>query len=420
MINLKKVINSTLAYLIAAIFIYNCNSIWTTVTAYGRFINLFYIALVILSGIYILLSIETANKIIISKVASISILFLIYILFFVLFSPNKSATIKLSILAFLFIWIIGLNSQEIPEILLKYKSLMLIIAAFSLFFWIFGSVLHLISPSGAVLSNWSAFNGIALPVSSYHNFYFEAQNLNTSIANLTRNTAIFTEAPMASLNFSLALLVEIFIPYKQISHRKKVVKNIIFILSILTTFSTTGYILLLLVLLSRFLMSKKRSRFNGLIMILLPITVILITLIAFILLNEKLNFDSGSSSIRLDDYKVGFSAWLDHPIWGLGINSTYLLKQYMGNWRTFNTGFSNSLMDLLSGGGLYLTIGYIFCFIRGIFASVKLRNWDKLLFILFVIYLFVLTIFTYSYILIFMLIWFAFSTNTSFSTDDIS
>ena len=155
-------------------------------------------------------------------------------------------------------------------------------------------------------------------------------------------------------------------------------------------------------------------------MILLPITVILITLIAFILLNEKLNFDSGSSSIRLDDYEVGFSAWLDHPIWGLGINSTYLLKQYMGNWRTFNTGFSNSLMDLLSGGGLYLTIGYIFCFIRGIFASVKLRNWDKLLFILFVIYLFVLTIFTYSYILIFMLIWFAFSTNTSFSTDDIS
>ena len=161
MINLKKVINSTLAYLIAAIFIYNCNSIWTTVTAYGRFINLFYIALVILSGIYILLSIETANKIIISKVASISILFLIYILFFVLFSPNKSATIKLSILAFLFIWIIGLNSQEIPEILLKYKSLMLIIAAFSLFFWIFGSVLHLISPSGAVFCKLSAFKGIS-------------------------------------------------------------------------------------------------------------------------------------------------------------------------------------------------------------------------------------------------------------------
>lgn len=129
-----------------------------------------------------------------------------------------------------------------------------------------------------------------------------------------------------------------------------------------------------------------------------------------LLLNEKLNFDSGSSGIRLDDYKVGLTAWMSHPLFGIGIQNTHELIRFMGNWRTFNTGFSNSLMDLLSGGGIYITSSYVFCFFRGISTSTKTKDWNKFWFILLTIYLFILTIFTYSYILLFLLIWFAFST----------
>ena len=85
----------------------------------------------------------------------------------------------------------------------------------------------------------------------------------------------------------------------------------------------------------------------------------------------------------------------------------------MGNWRTFNTGFSNSLMDLLSGGGLYLTVGYFLCFGRGIFINIHIKNWNKFWFTILTLYLFILIIFTYSYILIFILIWFAFLTPKS-------
>ncbi|MDB6243564.1 O-antigen ligase family protein [Lactobacillus amylovorus] len=412
MFNIKKNVTNLLAYLIAAIFIYNCNSIWSTVPSLRRLINISYVILICISFIYILLSLNSQSRNNILKLGEITLGILIYLLVYCLFTPTPDKVIRIGIVVILFIWMVGINNNKtVPPILLKYKNLMVIIAGISLIFWLFGSLLHLIFPNGYILSNWSAFNGIALPVPNYHNLYFEAQNMNSNFNNFPRNTAIFTEAPMSSLNFSLALLIEIFFT-SSLNKWSKLQKSIL-ILALITTISTTGYLFLIFIFCIRLFQSKKIDTHRNLILIILPIIVIIGSLLIITLLNQKFNLDSGSSSIRLDDYKVGLAAWIDHPLFGIGIQNSNLLIQYMGNWRTFNTGFSNSLMDLLSGGGLYLTVGYFLCFGRGIFINIHIKNWNKFWFTILTLYLFILIIFTYSYILIFILIWFAFLTPKS-------
>ena len=78
----------------------------------------------------------------------------------------------------------------------------------------------------------------------------------------------------------------------------------------------------------------------------------------------------------------------------------------MGIWRWSNTGFSNSITKVLSDGGIYLFVGYMFCFIKGIVDSIKTKNKEKLLIVLIVLFLFITTAFPYTYILFFLLIWF--------------
>lgn len=146
--------------------------------------------------------------------------------------------------------------------------------------------------------------------------------------------------------------------------------------------------------------------------ILLPVLGIIFILVIFVLFNQKLNYDTGSSSIRSDDYKVGYQAFKDHPILGLGLaNNMLLVQNYMENWRSYNTGLSSSVVELFSFGGLYLGFPYIFSFIRGIFLSIKNRNKEKLFFVLMTLYLFILTIFTFKFITIFLLVWFGLSSS---------
>ena len=62
MFKIKKNVTNLLEYLIAAIFIYNCNSIWITVPSLRRLINISYVILICISFIYILLSLNSQSR----------------------------------------------------------------------------------------------------------------------------------------------------------------------------------------------------------------------------------------------------------------------------------------------------------------------------------------------------------------------
>ncbi|QXL46999.1 hypothetical protein [Lactobacillus johnsonii] len=405
MTDIKKFMYNLFCYVSAAIFIYDCRSMYSIVWHLGNLPN-YVLIISILGSMFVASSAITVDRL--RKLVIISLGFMVYMGIYAFFSINKNLLFWLTLIVLLFIWQMSLikDKEKIPKILLCYKNLLFIVALISLFFWLFGSILNIIKPNGVVLSSWGAIGNNLNVVPNFHNLYFETQNYRTGIEilnGLRRNSAIFTEAPMAALNFSIALLIEFLIGRKD--KKSRFIKAIL-VITILTTFSTTGYMFLIMLFFGIWV-SKGHHNVKNFQLVFIPILFVLIVLGLRSILTEKTNNNFSSVSVRLDDFKVGLMAWKQNVIFGIGVQNYKYLSQLMGSWRSTNLGFSNSLTDILSGGGLYLTLLYVFCFIRGLYLNIVQKNWKKVIFVVLMIYLFVTTFFTYTLILLYLLVWFA-------------
>lgn len=76
-------------------------------------------------------------------------------------------------------------------------------------------------------------------------------------------------------------------------------------------------------------------------------------------------------------------------------------------WRISMIGFSNSIAEVLAQGGIYVSIAYMYAFIRGLYLTIKFKSLDNFILILGTFYLFCTTIFSYQYILLLLLVLFA-------------
>lgn len=394
---------TVLSYIIGMIFIYNCRSMWSSnIVNGGRNNKIMYIILLITFSLF-LLATHNIPKNTLINLTIISIFFITYIGIYAFFSRHSTSLvsiIQLMIIILFFIWIVGLGYGN--GILVAYKNLMVIIATISVFFWLIISVFHLIQPTGVFLSNWGSINGRPVPIASYYNLYFEPQYINTFLGTYARNCGIFTEAPMASLNYSLALLVDLFIQPKETRNHK--LTRFLLVLAIITTTSTTGYLMLLFCLIFFFYKFNGNSKINLIKVVSVPIVCLVTIMVVLFLWNQKASTNSNSLSLRIDDYKIGFILWKQHPLFGVGLQNSSALSESMESWRLNQTGFSNSISEILANGGIYIGGVYILSFIYE-----SITNWNKdknkVMFILFTFFLFITTIFTYTYILLFLLVW---------------
>lgn len=392
-------------YMIAIVLIINCRSIWTTKYPAINSLDRNCFLLLLISAIAIILLKLKENETKIVPLIIVSMILILYFGIYILgstYEVSKGMDVRLASSIIILMWVINFttsNDYRISAILVKYKNLMVIIAIVSLFYWIFGTILHILHANGSFQTIWTG-TGLPSTIPSYDGIYFETQSLTTSYGILQRNSAIFTEGPMAALNFGIALLIENF---QQNESKRHKFSFFILCISIISTLSTTGYILLAIVFCYDVYFYDKFYKYRNFLLV--GIIAGFLIVIVF-LLKEKFNVDVGSSSVRLDDYVVGVEAWKQHPFLGNGVENNDYLKQFMGIWRWSNTGFSNSITKVLSDGGIYLFIGYMFCFIKGIVDSIKTKNKEKLLIVLIVLFLFITTAFPYTYLLFFLLVWF--------------
>ena len=372
-ITFSTIILKTGSLLIALSLMLNCGSIWGSEINNNKFGAITFICLIV--GFFLCCF---SSKININNSTLIGLLFLsVYILFY-LFQPininnlQKGFSLYFSFLV-LFLYItFSLKKGSLPLAIQYYINIITIVGLISLFFW-----LGFIHSNGIIYSNWGAEYGIPKTVKSYYNLYFETQTLN----NITRNSAIFTEAPMASLNFTISFIFQNLFNKNDKYHT---LKEIILIISILSTFSSTGYIALLIILVMKTIFTKYKNK-----NLFLPIVLILSIISLFLihsLLSSKLGTASGE--IRIDDYKAGFEAWKLHPFIGSGINTN-----------AFNT-----IMDILVSGGIYLFIPYLISIIYSFIQSLRHHNINNIILIIILCYLFATTIFTNTYILYFLFI----------------
>ncbi len=232
--------------------------------------------------------------------------------------------------------------------MLLYKTMrdqMYFLAFVSLFFWLFATILRIIPPSGEVWSNWGrAYR------SFYYGLYMEVPSklLSTPIY---RNVSIFCEAPAFAFFLSLAYAYE-----KFFSTTKNQIRQLVLILAMLSTGTSTALIVLVYCFIAERWLNRNKNSANRRLEKLVGGALIVA---AVFFLQRFIFSDSKRYSVYLRqmDYLNGIKAWLLSPIWGHG---------YMTDVTTYKSGFSNSISQLLIGGGLVLFLIYLLAFWIGI------------------------------------------------------
>jgi len=143
--------------------------------------------------------------------------------------------------------------------------------------------------------------------------------------------------------------------------------NWIFVISILTTFSTTGYLIMAIVLASMVIRKSSKRMFFVKMLIMIPL--ILSILFSPVILNKLFNSDSreyaGSTQRRILDTVVDYSIFRDYPILGIGLDNQETWQTY-SNQLSGGSSSSNSFTNYLAKIGLvgFLITLYPFMWFR--------------------------------------------------------
>ncbi|MCT3385399.1 hypothetical protein EFP33_01950 [Lactobacillus johnsonii] len=394
-INFQSYLIKITTYIIAIIMVLDSNSIYSKSIYSSSLSKIEFIILIVAISTLIILS-NNINKNWKNYLLITSILFG-YIFIYVLLQRNRIAIftgitdLGKFILMFSLAYLVYKNSKK-PFLMTAYCNVVFIVAIVSLIFWIFGSNLHLLQPTGTFLSKWNELDDYQ-GVLSYYNLYFETQTLNQTI----RNSAIFVEAPMASLTFSMALCLEVLYQNNTKFH---IIKVLVLIMAIISTVSSTGYICLLLTM-GYLLLTSKSSNIYLLIVktTIIPIILVVGMILINYFLSQKLNSNSGFSRKR--DYINSFIAWINYPFMGTGIDidGNFLLPSGI---KIGKFGYSNSFGRVLGENGIYILSLYLISIINSVYTSINTKDTKRLFLTFILIYLFITTQFVNTYLMLFM------------------
>lgn len=220
----------------------------------------------------------------------------------------------------------------------KYSNVVFIIACISLVFWFGTNIFDVFNPTGIIPNNWGEKVDF---LKSYYYVYFETQTVELFGYPLQRNTSIFTEAPVCNLIFCFAFAIELFV-----LRSKSIIRNIIYITAIITTFSTAGQLFLFVTLLAYILLyMDKESKIRKILVFLIPFILYGIYIVTTLIIEDK--SETTSYSKRSEDITWMIKIGLSNPIVGTGI-------------LTSKEGVSNSFFHLFAEGGILLLAIYIY------------------------------------------------------------
>lgn len=386
----KNRVYDILEFLLAFFMVLECRSVYMYSTSFAINLQYLFLAVLLLNIVVRHYKVKRIKKIDIGKFFAI----LSYFVIFGIINVKSANLLQYTMIAGAFI---GLNifnktSEAKYSVLKKISQIMTGIAIISLFMYFCGYVLEFIKHTGTVNLSWGGQHQIK----SYFNVFFLAQKGRLfGRATVERNTGVFVEAPMYSLLLTMALAIELFLKKEKINLKKV----IILCITIVTTISSTGIVVMLVELVLRFLYNKRKGMTNNLKkIILLPVMIVVVASVASNLLETKSTTDSYTA--RTDDYVSTLKSFIAKPIMGHGFGNTQAIVQYMSSKRIENVGRSNSLQVVISEGGLYLFFIYLLGFGGSIKYSLKTKNFNIFAFSLIIFILFITTNFAYNYILL--------------------
>lgn len=226
------------------------------------------------------------------------------------------------------------------------SSIIAWLALSSSILWLFGPFLGVLKPNCTFPDTWSDGSLSSGEAFGYYGLLYQLQWSGFGSFFGFRNTSIFGEGPAFAFYLIIALLVELFYFKKY-----KLWRVFSFIAALVTSFSTTGWILALGIFVAYFYSKSTISkRARNLIVFIAFCLFCAAFSVSHVLFASKV--DTSSGAIHMDDFKAGFAAWLSSPILGNGIGNNDAVVPFMSSSRDNNTGFSNTFLFVLATGGL--------------------------------------------------------------------
>lgn len=245
------------------------------------------------------------------------------------------------------LFIILCNQNHLLNIIIDYISLIVaLLSLASTFLWILGPFMGILKPNCSFVNTWTNEVGSYKEAPGFFGLLYELQWSEFGSFLGYRNTSIFGEGPAFAFYLVVALLIEFFF-----FNKMKKWRTVSLLAGLFTSFSTTGWILALGILLVAFYCKPNASKkIKALISFVCACFFCIAFFIAVLLFANKV--DTSSGGIHMDDFRAAFSAWISSPIWGYGIGNNDAIIPFMSSFRLNITGFSNSFLFVLATGGL--------------------------------------------------------------------
>ena len=381
-------INSAVDTILMFFLIINTNSIYVNIEdgySFKEYITILIVVSFLCKIILYRISREMFNKILILLGVYYSIIIMISTINFSKFSINNVLYYFMSFPLILVILILSNEQNQLKDWLIKFINITILLSIVSLFFWVLGSNLNIISPTDYLINKWSD-GGVAV---IYYNIYFETQRISVMDNAIIRNSGIFAEAPMWNLILSIAIMIQ------TLFFGRNNYKTFILVLTILSTISTTGIYIIGLIIAYKIIFEVSGWK-KYISLTLIPVLLIVLSIVW----QEK--SETASTSIRFDDYRAGIQAWLDNIVLGSGFsNGLKIIESHMDTTIRPNLGYSNSLFVILAQGGIVLFILY---FLPILIIMIKNQySYNIKFFVLLLIIIFSTTIFLDTYIFSFII-----------------
>ena len=184
----------------------------------------------------------------------------------------------------------------------------------------------------------------------------------------SRNYGAFWEPGIFATHIICAFL---FLPYINVAKKKKILMYAVLVISLLTTASSAGYVLLVIAiicnLISKLKIEDKRD-YLKLIFIFVLIALLVMaylnleTIFRMLSLNNNMIFEKMlhiSESQRSDSVRVNFNAFLQKPVFGFGfsnLNQAISYKELGKSLIVVDTATTFRLLAALGFGGIFFTV----------------------------------------------------------------
>ena len=404
-IKLSSKFNSFLQYALLTIVLLECNSIYSQLYNYHYYIRGCMIGIAILILLIFMIS-DNKKKRMSTSIISKSIFYILVCSFIMLLNSDELNGKIIVILIFIFflplmlLYISRLSKYELRIFLNKFVQIVFIISSVSLFFWLFGSVLKFISPINQLKVVWGRPYTL---MDNYAFVYFDSKQVQGWVITnmfIPRNMSIFAEAPM----FAFVILVEMIINNNSnsciLNKNKRIIINIIFMITLFSTISVTGVVCGLLLIFSNLM-----KFYNNLTTCKKKIFIIILAVFMLICLPTCIDLvqnkmSTSSTFARIMDLKNGFHVFTENPFIGKGIGHP---RQFEDNVET-GYGYSNTIIPALTDGGMILTIIYLSPFIVYAIYIAKSKKIDIYDIVLLLVYLIIIFTIAVQYRMLLMLL----------------